>query len=551
MGRQPRRQQVEQGAQIVRFAHDYCRHTKGRWAGRALDLEPFQREFLAELFRRHPDGRRVYTEAVFGLPRKNGKSTISSVFGLYMLGFDDDGPEVYAAAAAKNQAGIVFGTSRTMVRKSPALNAADGGLFRVRQYEIQSPQNDGIYKVLASDAPLQHGLNPSANIIDEYHAHRTPDLYEALTTGGGARENPLTLTITTAGTDEGSPLGLLYADALKLPDVERRDYLTIARDEESGFLLWWYGATEDDDLDDPAVWAGVNPASWITTDYLRRELGKPGTRREIFDQLHLNVWSRRVASAFPPGSWKRTAAPDLMACTDTPPCLPGTCLRGFDPSLPLFVAVDASYRRDSTSVTMAQRIGDQTRTRTRIWQNPYPPGHSLHPFWVTPKIEVQNYLRMLRSEFPRPAIEIDGEIMPGPAFGYDPAYWQTEAGELAGEGLAMVKIPQSDLNMVPASETLYRLVVAPLDDGRPALVQDGDRDVSIQIANAIADAKGGGRWRLSKPAGSKRKIDAAISNAIAVWLAQRPPPEAAPPPDRTLRSYNARERSWRAVARRG
>ena len=550
MGRRPRQRPPDQGEQIIRFAAEYCRHTKGRWATQPIDLEPFQREFLRELFRRHDDGRRVYTEAVFGLPRKNGKSTLSSVFGLYMLGFDDDGPEVYAAAAAKDQAGIVFGQSHKMATKSPALNGAVGGIYRIRQYEITSPENDGIYRVLSSDAPLQHGLNPSANIVDEYHAHKTPDLYEALTTGGAARENPLTLTISTAGQDEASPLGILYADALKLRDVERRGHLTIARDEESGFLLWWYGADPDeDDLDDPAVWADVNPASWVTTEFLQRELRKPGVRREVFNQLHLNVWSRVVASAFPPGAWKATTN-ELLACGDDPRCEPGTCLRGFDPALPLYVAVDASYRRDSTSVTMAQRHGDRTFTRTRIWENPYPPGHSLHAFWLTPKVEVQDHLRMLRREFPRPAVEIDGEIMPGPAFGYDPAYWQTEARELEGEGLAMVKIPQSDLNMVPASETLYRLVMARLPDGRPALVQDGDRAVARQIGNAIADAKGGGRWRLSKPAGSKRKIDAAISNAIAAWLAQRPAPEPPAAPDRTLHSYNARDRAWRAVARR-
>jgi phage terminase large subunit-like protein len=485
-----------------------------------------------------------------GLPRKNGKSTLASVFGGYMLGFDDEGPEVYAAAAAKHQAGVVFGETKRMVIQSPALNAKMGGIFRVRQYQIESPQNQGIFRVLSSDAPLQHGLNPSANIIDEYHAHKSADLYEALTSGGAARENPLTLTITTAGRDEGSPLGLLYSEALKLPDVERRGHLTIARDEDAGFLLYWYGATDDDDLDDPRVWMDVNPASWVTEEYLRRELAKPTTRRESWNQLHLNVWSRVVAGAFPRGAWKRTADPALMACQDTPRCADGTCLRGFDPSLPLVVAVDASYRRDSTSVTMAQRINGQTRTRTKIWQNPYPPGHSLSAFWVTPKIEVQDHLRMLRAEFPEPAIEIDGDVMPGPAFAYDPAYWQTEAGELEGEGLAMVKITQSDLNMVPASETLYRLVVDTLPDGRPMLVQDGDPQVAQQIANSIADAKGGGRWRLSKPAGSKRKIDAAISNAIAVWLAQRPPPEPTPKRDRTLRTYNARDRRWRAVAQR-
>ena len=59
-----------------------------------------------------------------------------------------------------------------------------------------APATAGSCARLSSDAALQHGLNPSANIIDELHAHKTAELYTALTTGTGAREQPFTLWIT-------------------------------------------------------------------------------------------------------------------------------------------------------------------------------------------------------------------------------------------------------------------------------------------------------------------------------------------------------------------
>lgn len=537
------------GQPIARFAFEYCRHSKGRqWAGEPIIFEGWQRDFWDEVFLTGSDGLRVYREVLLGLPRKNGKSTKASTFGMYMLGFDDDGPEVYSAAAAKNQAGIVFKPAKSMVEKSPALNARHGGLFVPRQYEILSPQNDGFYKVLSADAPLQHGLNPSASVIDEFWAHRTWDLYEALTTGGGAREQPLTLTITTSGWDMESPLGQLYQRGMAMQDVERRGHLTIGRNPDTGMLVWWFGATEDDDLEDPALWMAVNPASWITPEYLRRERIKESMRDEVFHQLHLNYWVRAVAGAFPAGTWKKTEW-RLIACKDVPRCAPGTCLRGFNPSLPLTVAIDISLRRDSTAVTMAQKQGEHTVTRTRIWENPYPPRHELFGLWSVPVPEVEDHLRMLRREFPVPAVAIDGVVMPGPRFSYDPAFFGDSARKLQGEGLAMEEFSQHDSNMVPASETLYRLVTHKASDGSPLLRQDGDVAVARQIGNTIAHNKGNNRWRLSKPTGSMVKIDAAITNAIAAYTAQQPAPELPHAPSRRLMGYR-RGRGWQPVATR-
>lgn len=517
------------GQPISRFAFEYCRHIVGRWAGQPVIFEPWQRDFWDEVYRVDASGRRVYNEVVLGLPRKDGKSLKASVFSLYMLGFDDEGPQVYGAAAAKNQAGVVFKPAKAMVVGSPALNAAQGGLFRARQYEIESPQNNGFYRVISADAPLQHGLNPSANVIDEFWAHPSWDLYDALTTAGAAREQPLTLTITTAGWNMESPLGELYQRGLAMPEIEQRGHLTIGRNPDTGFLLWWYGATDADDLEDPRLWMAVNPASWVTEKYLRRERSKESMRDEVFYQLHLNYWSRAVAGFLKAGAWKG-CTDETMACRCSPACEPGACLTGFDRSQPLDVAIDLSLRGDSTAVVMAQRRGDKVVERARIWENPYLPRHPLHGMWQVPRAEVKDHLRMLRREFPAPSAEIDGAIMPGPRFAYDPTFgmFDVDATELAAEGLAMEHFPQTDRRMIPASETFHGLIVERL------LVHDGDPKFAAQVANATMDRKGHEHWRLSKPKGSTVKIDAAVAGAMAAWLALQPKPVAPTPKSRRL-----------------
>lgn len=96
---------------------------------------------------------------------------------------------------------------------------------------------------LSSDAALQHGLNPSSNIIDELHAHKSAELYTALTTGTGAREQPFTLWISTAGVAGEGILAELFESMFSgTGELEDRGSLIIYRDRVNGTLIYWYGA---------------------------------------------------------------------------------------------------------------------------------------------------------------------------------------------------------------------------------------------------------------------------------------------------------------------
>lgn len=494
-------QRLTYGPAVAAFCQGNVRHTKGRWGGKPLDYEPWQREFLDEAFSINPDtGLRWYREVVLGIPRKNGKSTMAGGIGLYLVVADgEQGPEVYAAAAAKDQARVVFDQARDFVLTSPTLP----DVLQVRRYDITCPENRGLFRVVSSDARLQHGSNPHGNVIDELWAHKDGELYTALTSGTGARLQPITITITTAGWDMESPLGLLYDRALRLDDIERpTPYLTIARDRANGFLLWWFGAPDDADPDDPAVWAGVNPASWITEQYLRTERNKPSMREADFRRLHLNQWTTAEQLWLPKGAWVLGLDPKAVL-TDT---------------LPVGVGVDMGQTHDSTGVVVAQRQGEDVVVRARAWDNPYPKGHRLHDGWQVSTEEVRRHLRDLRDAYPVPMAKRDERTVPGPAFAYDPWHFRESAEMLADDGLNMVEFPQYASRMGPASEGLYELVKA----GR--IKHDGDPVLARHLAAATAKLTRRG-WVITKPEGSSRRIDLAVAMAMAVDLAMREAPK--------------------------
>ena len=497
---------ASKGPQVAKFANLHLRQTKGRWAGERLVYERWQQDFVDEAFSINPaTGRRWYREVLLGLPRKNGKSTIAGSVGLYLLvGDGENGPEVYVAAAAKDQARVVFDQQRDFVLTSPTLP----DVLQVHRYDITCPENRGVMRVLSSDARLQHGSNPHGNVIDEYWAHNDPDLYLALTSGTAARAQPMTVTITTAGWDPESPLGQLYERSMALPDLEHpTPYLTVARDRDNGFLFWWYGAPEDADPDDPKVWAGCNPASWITPEYLKSERNKPSMREADFRRLHLNQWTSAEQLWLPGGAWAK--------------CLSN--VRALDPGLPVGVGIDMGQTHDSTAVVVAQAQGDEVIVRARTWDNPYPKGHTLHDVWKVSVEEIRAHLRDLYQQFPAVMALRDGRKVAGPAFAYDPWHFRESAEELNDDRLNMVEFPQFASRMGPASESLYELITT----GR--IRHDGDPVLSRHVANATAKLTRRG-WVLTKPEGSSRKIDAAVAMAMAVDMALREAPKPKKPP---------------------
>jgi phage terminase large subunit-like protein len=444
------------GTRVARFASQWVVQTKGRWAGRFMDVEPWQQQLFDELFLVYDDGARVYQEALVGVARKNGKSTMAAVLGLHgLLSADHPSPEVYAAAASRDQARIVFDQAVQFIKASPRLS---DWLHPTRNV-ITCRANNGIFRVLSSDAPLQYGLNPYLVIIDELWAHPSPELYYALTTGQLAQISPLIVSITTAGWDRDSICYQLYRHGVEL---QRKGGISAMRDE--GFLFRWYEAAPELDWRDPVAWQSANPASWIRLEDLERESKR--LPESVFRRLHLNQWTETQDAWIRPHEW------DI--CRGKPV---------IDPKEPIIaMAVDVGIKRDSAAVVWAQWHDEELHIGSEIML----PEHEHAEFGVS---DVRARVASRARAHPAGVREI----------GYDP--WSFR------ESAEMVEFPQNASRMAPASEQLYELVVG------KRIVHDGNPVLREQILNAVIAPTERGGWKISKRR-SKERIDAAVSLAM-------------------------------------
>lgn len=134
----------------VGFIECLC-HTKGRWAGKPFKLLPWQEQIIRDIFGTvKEDGHRQFTTAYIEIPKKNGKSELAAAVALYLLFADGEAaPEVYGAAADRQQAAIVFDVANQMVKLTPALVKRSKSLGANKR--IVSHLNNGFYQVLSAE----------------------------------------------------------------------------------------------------------------------------------------------------------------------------------------------------------------------------------------------------------------------------------------------------------------------------------------------------------------------------------------------------------------
>lgn len=274
------------------------KHTKGRWAGVRLrlgeGLDPWQLVWIiAPVFGWvYHDAEidrvvRVIRSAWIEVPRKNGKSTLSSgISGVLLLADGEAGAEVYNAAGSTLQAGRVFDDAKRMLQTSPAARKKVEPLKEV----VNVPHTGSILRVLSRVAETAHGLNVSGGIIDEVHTLRLRRaLVEAIETGTGARDQPLIVFITTA--DEAEE-GTIYDEK----HTYTRNVANGIVEDTTYYGVIWAAEPEDDPFSE-ATMRKANPGAGKspTWAYLRGEAKKAKTTPSKFPsycRLSLNLRMR-------------------------------------------------------------------------------------------------------------------------------------------------------------------------------------------------------------------------------------------------------------------
>jgi len=220
--------------------------TQGSLAGTKLSIRDWQRDFLEAIYTEDDTGRRPVRTAVLSMARKNGKTQLVAGLGLcHLLGPEaENRGEVYAAANDKTQSGKTFAEMVAILDEHPELNARCNVVKFSKRIEVLSGQGKGsIFAALSADASTKQGLSPSFTIYDELGTAPKRDLYEALDTAMGARDNPLLCVISTQAAGDHAVLSELIDYGKKVNAGEVTD---------PSFHLTFYGADMDDDGDAPS-----------------------------------------------------------------------------------------------------------------------------------------------------------------------------------------------------------------------------------------------------------------------------------------------------------
>ncbi|MED1508737.1 terminase large subunit [Bacillus proteolyticus] len=238
----------------IEFIENFCKHSKGKMGGKPFLLELWQKAMTAALFGfvHKIDGIRKYREFMLIVARKNGKSAWGSAIALYLMVADNEpGPEIVSAATKKDQAKIIWSEAKRMVKKSPVLSKR----IRTLVAEMISDFNDGSFKPLSSDSNTLDGLNVHCSLIDELHAIEDKNLYDVIVDGMTAREQPISIITTTAGTVREGIFDIKYEEAERI--INGYDDPEGYKDERVLPII--YELDKREEWVDPKCWKKANP----------------------------------------------------------------------------------------------------------------------------------------------------------------------------------------------------------------------------------------------------------------------------------------------------
>lgn len=315
---------------------DFCKLPTGRQhAGKPFEPEGWQCFIVMNAFGWYfPGGRRRFTTIYIEVPRKNGKTTLLAVIGLYLLVADGEmGAEVYSVATKLDQAKIVHTAAQRLVKQSGPLQSK----VRAMRNVLIADDTFSRFQPLGADADNMDGLDSSGVIVDELHAHKTRAVWDVMETSTGAREAPQMWAITTAGFNRH---GVCY---------EMRSYchriLEKILDDDNVFAVV-YSLDQDekgklvDDWRSEAAWRKANPNYGVSVvpEDIARQAKKaaeiPAAQNNFFVK-RLNVWTTQETRWLSLDRWNACKAP-----------FPLTELKGLD----AYLGLDLSSTTDLTAL---------------------------------------------------------------------------------------------------------------------------------------------------------------------------------------------------------
>jgi phage terminase large subunit-like protein len=271
--------------------------------GNTVKLQPWQCFVLTVVFGwiDKVTHLRRFRMAMLYVPRKNGKSFLSAVVGLYCLLLDgEQSAEVYCGATTEAQAKKVWGPAATIVRKTPGLRALGA---KAGREVITVPSTESKMTTVIGQ-PLD-GDNPSVFLGDETHQWPNDTVLTAMESGMGERAQPLIWITTTAGYN--------LAGTAKLMQDDLQEVLSSTKQNDRLFGMV-YGLDEGDDwTTDEAIYkANPNIGVSVRYEFIREQVDKAKNSPRLAVSVktkNLNVWCNAAVTWIESDKW--------AACADT------------------------------------------------------------------------------------------------------------------------------------------------------------------------------------------------------------------------------------------
>ena len=241
-----------------------CIQVRGPYAGHPIQPQPWQIFDQGCLYGwvHRETGARRFTTSYNKRARGNVKSTEVSCKCLYHMCGDaiyppyhpelarfEQEPEVECAAVDRGQAMRVFGDAKKIAWASPNIAKR---LVIPRSNPVVHRTRGGYMRALSKDTQNKDSGAPSYYEVDEYHAHKTPEIYNRGRDSFGKRDQSLLDVITTAGDGaENKPCFREEQYAKKVledPSVVDDRYFVMIRE-----------LPPDADPHDKSLWAMANP----------------------------------------------------------------------------------------------------------------------------------------------------------------------------------------------------------------------------------------------------------------------------------------------------
>ncbi len=423
--------------------------------GRPFELYPAQVEFIRRAFTVTREGRLPFEELIYSCPKKSGKTATAAMALLYtvvVLG----GPyaEGYCVANDFEQASSrVFQAATRIVQASPLLRSAT-----VTNNKIVFSTGASI-QAIASDYAGAAGSNPTLTVFDELWGittERAQRLWDELVPVP-TRKVSSRLTVSYAGYEQESALlEGLYKKGLQGEEIAPALY------QQPGLLMFW-------SHEPVAPW---QDARWL--EQMRGQLRPTAFIRQIENRfvssettfIDMELWDRCVDEELSP-------------------------VLGVQPSLPVWLGLDASVKHDSTAIAVA--TFDREVRKVRLVTHRIFKPTSDEPIDFEAMIE-STVLDLRRRFHVRQIL-------------YDPFQMAATSQRLVAAGLPMQEFSQTQPHLTEASQNLYELVKAHNLEVYP----DDEIRTAVSRAVAIETPRG---WKIGKDKSSAR-IDIVVALAMA------------------------------------